>query len=77
MNVHIGMIKNDINRIKPKDEDDSDEKRDSNQSNINFETSIVRLIEKGYQIDRFKTVVSTWITALNRLSKLEKPTKKQ
>jgi hypothetical protein len=77
LNVHIGMLKNDINRIKPSEESEVDVAKDSNESNLNFENSIVRLIEKGYQIDRFKTVVSTWITALNRLSKMEKPTKKQ
>lgn len=74
ISIHIGMLKNDINRITPAEES-VDEVRDENANNLNFENSIVRLIEKGYQIDRFKTVVSTWITALNRLEKLEKPTK--
>lgn len=63
--INIGMVQNDINRISnsiPKEETAKD-------SNMDFEASIALLMEKGYRIDRYTTVVTEWTAALNRIEK--------
>lgn len=57
--IHIGMIKNDINRISktlPSEENAKDE--------TEFDRSLAVLSQAGFKIDRFTTVVSEWVQML-------------
>ena len=65
--VHLGMLKNDISRLTPK-ETDSDNSNNSND----FEKSIAILIKNGCAVDRHKMVVSTWCELLNLLQEQAK-----
>jgi hypothetical protein len=59
LKIHIGMIKNDINRILktlPVEENTKDENE--------FDRSLAVLSQAGFKIDRFTTVVSEWVQML-------------
>lgn len=64
---HIGLLKNKLNDLLPK-ENDSESKKTAE----NFEVSIVVLTEHGYNVDRFKMTVTTWAIALNRIEEKSK-----
>lgn len=63
--VNIGMIKNDINRLISSIPNEEEKKG----SNDNFENSIALLLEKGYNVNRHKMVVTEWVAALGRIEK--------
>jgi len=59
LKIHIGMIKNDINRILkslPVEENSKDDNE--------FDRSLAVLSQAGFKIDRFTTVVSEWVQML-------------
>lgn len=59
---HIGLVKNDLSKFYneiPK----GNESKKENQ----FEETIAVILENGYQINRFTTVVSEWVAILNRI----------
>lgn len=70
--VHIGLVKNDIARITTGIPTESDDAKTGN-NNADFERSIAIAMKFGYQIDRFKTVVSTWCAIMNQIDKQNKP----
>jgi len=65
IHVNIGMIKNDINRLISSIPNEEEKKG----SNDNFENSIALLLEKGYNVNRHKMVVTEWVAALGRIEK--------
>ena len=67
--VHIGLIKNEINQLTDKEKDE-DIKNSSD-----FEKSIAVLIKNGCKIDRFTTVVSEWCMLLNLINEEQKTIK--
>ncbi len=73
LNANIGLIKNDISRINSAVPDEEEE--DLQDRNQDFENTIVLLLENGYHINRNETVVTTWVSALNRLDKKYKANK--
>lgn len=58
----IALAKNELARLAPKNENHEDEK-----SKNDFDTSIAYILENGYQINRFTTVVSEYCEILNRI----------
>ncbi len=70
--ANIGMVKNDINRISATMP--TQEERTVN--NTDFDRSIAMLNKNGFNINRFTTVVSEWVQALNILEKQSKANQK-
>ena len=71
INIHIGMLKNDISRITstfPKE-------INNNNSESQFDDTIAIIIKNGFQINRFTTVVSEWCSILNIIEKQNKANK--
>lgn len=70
---NISLIKNDISRLSntiPKEEK-------NNNGSSEFERTIAIIIKNGYQIDRFKTVVSEFCSILNLIEQQNKAQKQQ
>lgn len=63
--VNIGMIKNDISRLN----NGIPSETERSNSNTDFDRSIAMLNKNGFNINRFTTVVSEWVQALNILEK--------
>jgi len=61
--INIGLIKNDINRLSNSMPNETERKN----SNTDFDRSIAMLNKNGFNINRFTTVVSEWVQALNIL----------
>ncbi len=68
---NIGLIKNDISRLS--NSIPTEEK--NNNGNSEFERTIAIIIKNGYQIDRFKTVVSEFCSILNLIEQQHKAQK--
>lgn len=71
IHVNIGMIKNDISRLSNSMPSESEQQ----SSNTDFDRSIAMLNKNGYNINRFTTVVSEWVQALNILEQQHKANK--
>lgn len=69
--INIGLIKNDISRISNSIPSDSERK----SNNTDFDKSIAMLNKNGFNINRFTTVVSEWVQALNILEQQYKANK--
>jgi hypothetical protein len=67
--ANIGMVKNDINRLSSSIPDEAEQKK----RNTDFDRSIAMLNKNGFNINRFTTVVSEWVEALNILEKQNTP----
>jgi len=61
--VNIGMVKNDIARLSSSVPSESEKKG----SNNTFDRSIAMLNKNGFNINRFTTVVTEWVQALDIL----------
>jgi hypothetical protein len=73
LNSNISLIKNDISRLT--NTIPTEEKTNNNSSD--FERTIAIIIKNGYQIDRFKTVVSEFCSILNLIEQQHKAQKQQ
>jgi hypothetical protein len=60
LKIHIGMVKNDINRILKSLPGEDEGVKDEND----FDRSLAVLSQAGFKIDRFATVVSEWVQML-------------
>jgi FtsZ-binding cell division protein ZapB len=67
INTNIALLQMEIDKLTPKKE-----VLQSKKDSKDFEMSIVVLMENGYQVDRFKMSVATWILALNRIEEKHK-----
>lgn len=70
INTKIALIKNDIAKLKPKE-------NESNNSTNDFDTSIAMILKNGYQINRFQTTVSEYCAILNSIEQQAKALKNQ
>lgn len=69
VNIHIGMIKNDIARVSksiPSEENGTDTN--------DFERTLAIILKSGFQINRFTNVVSEWVSILNLIQEQNKHT---
>lgn len=66
--VNIGMIKNDLNRLV----NTMPESAEKQSNSTDFDRSIAVLNKNGFNINRFTTVVSEWVQALNILEQQHK-----
>lgn len=59
---HIGLVKNDLSKFYNEMPKENESKKENQ-----FEETIAIILENGYQINRFTTVVSEWVAILNRI----------
>jgi hypothetical protein len=69
IDIHIGMLKNDIARISK-----SIPSEESEGNTNEFERTIAVILKSGFQINRFTTVVSEWVSILNLIQEQNKQT---
>jgi len=67
INIHIGMIKNDISRI-TKSIPVEEIRNDTNE----FEKTLAVILKSGFQFNRFTNVVSEWVSILNLIQEQNK-----